>query len=212
MGPDASSAAEMDRESQEWLAGLRAQGILREEAQTRLYKLLLRVAHSEANRRRPLLPPHTAADLDDLCFQATDDALFAIINKLDAFRGRSRFTTWASKFVILELSTRLRRSAWRDRRVEWSEATWDGVSDSQPTAEQRVLLQERQDSVLLIVKRDLTELQRKIVLAVIVHEVPIDVLAERLGSTRGAIYKNLYDARLKLRDGLARQGGLESAT
>jgi len=36
--------------------------------------------------------------------------------------------------------------------------------------------------------------------------VPIDVLAERLDTTRGALYKTLHDARRKLRDTLGAAG------
>jgi RNA polymerase sigma-70 factor, ECF subfamily len=41
--------------------------------------------------------------------------------------------------------------------------------------------------------------------------VPVDVLAERLGSTRGAVYKTLHDARVRLRAALVSGGYLTSA-
>jgi RNA polymerase sigma-70 factor (ECF subfamily) len=45
----------------------------------------------------------------------------------------------------------------------------------------------------------LTPHQREVLVALALNGVPIDVLAERLGSTRGALYKTLHDARAKLR-------------
>jgi RNA polymerase sigma-70 factor (ECF subfamily) len=45
-----------------------------------------------------------------------------------------------------------------------------------------------------------------VLLALAVEGVPIDVLAERLGSNRGALYKTLHDARRKLRASLSERG------
>jgi RNA polymerase sigma-70 factor (ECF subfamily) len=42
--------------------------------------------------------------------------------------------------------------------------------------------------------------------AIALNEVPIDVLALQLDSNRNAIYKNLFDARLRLRQRLAAAG------
>lgn len=52
----------------------------------------------------------------------------------------------------------------------------------------------------------LTAHQRRISIAVALNDVPIDVVAERLQSTRGAVYKTLHDARRRLRDALAESG------
>jgi RNA polymerase sigma-70 factor (ECF subfamily) len=189
----------MDAESADWLEALRLAGAARDEAQSRLHRLLLRVAHAEAGRRAPRLPAHTIAEFDDLCMQAADDALITIMRKLDTFQGLSRFTTWASKFVILEISSRLRRHVWRDRRIAWSDATWERLWDLTPTADQALEQREQYELLRQAFARDLTDRQRMVLTAVAVEEIPIDVLAERLGSSRGAIYKMLHDARVKLR-------------
>jgi RNA polymerase sigma-70 factor (ECF subfamily) len=52
----------------------------------------------------------------------------------------------------------------------------------------------------------LTPHQRSVLIAVTLNGVPIDVLAERLSTTRGALYKTLHDARRKLRTQLASDG------
>jgi RNA polymerase sigma-70 factor (ECF subfamily) len=49
----------------------------------------------------------------------------------------------------------------------------------------------------------LTPHQRRVLVALTMNGVPIDVLAERLDTTRGALYKTLHDARRKLRAYLA---------
>jgi len=105
----------------------------REEALAELHALLLAGARSEAFRRRESLPEPVRADLDDLALQAADDALVAVLGKLDTFRGDSRFTTWAYKFAIFEISTRLRRHAWRGRRARWT--TPRGIDFRRPTTQ-----------------------------------------------------------------------------
>lgn len=155
-----------------------------------------------ARRGRNATDP-TAADRDDMCTQAANDALLAILRKLDTFKGLSRFTTWASKFAMLEVSSRLRRNAWRDRRIEWSDAAWEKLPDAGRAADRELEAEEQFRLLRRAVKQDLTDRQRLVFAAAVVEEIPIDVLAERLGSSRGAIYKTLHDARAKLRGALA---------
>ena len=196
----------LDRESAEWLRDLRGDGAAREHAVARLHALLLRVARGEASRRRATLPGRAMEDVDDLCVQAASDALLAVLAKLDAYRGAARFTTWACKFAILETSTRLRRHAWRQRKVELDDTIWDRLPDAAPPALQRL----ENDQVIAALRRavddHLTDRQRLIFQSVTMDDVPIDVLAERLGTSRGAVYKTLHDARAKLRRALIDAG------
>jgi RNA polymerase sigma-70 factor, ECF subfamily len=138
--------------------------------------------------------------------QAADDALSAITDKLDAFRGDSRFTTWAYKFAILEISMRLRRSAWHERRIVLDDAAWERLSDPAADAQQRLEQQELVAALRSAVANALTRRQRDVFLAVAMEDVPIDVLAERMGTSRGAVYKVLHDARQKLRRILTKAG------
>ncbi len=196
----------MDRESENWLASLGAETPARDDALARLHSLLLRLARAEAGRRRSNLPPHTVAELDDLCMQAANDALAAITRKLGDFQGLSRFTTWAGKFVVLEISSRLRRHAWRDRRIEWNATAWERLTSPDVTADHALEQQEQFDLLRKAMARNLTDRQRMILTAVVMEEVPIDVLAEQLSSSRGALYKVLHDARCKLQQALTQHG------
>jgi RNA polymerase sigma-70 factor, ECF subfamily len=200
------STLALDHESEEWLRDLQSQGGTRELAVARLHELLLRISRGEAMRRRASMPDHAAEELDDICVHAANDALMAVLAKLDAYRGTARFTTWACKFVIFETSAALRRHAWRHRRVEPDETVWDRLPDTAPP----ILKQLESDQVMTCLRRaidaELTERQRLIFQSVTLDDVPIDVLAERLGSTRGAIYKMLHDARGKLRRALTEAG------
>jgi RNA polymerase sigma-70 factor (ECF subfamily) len=45
-----------------------------------------------------------------------------------------------------------------------------------------------------------------VLVAVMLHDVPIDVLSERLNTARGALYKTIHDARRKLRAAFSTRG------
>jgi RNA polymerase sigma-70 factor (ECF subfamily) len=197
---------DLDDESRGWLRDLRSEGEPREEATARLHELLLRAARFEVNRRKAAMPHLRGDDFDDLAHQAAGDALMSILSKLDDFRGDSRFTTWAYKFALLEAAVKLRRRAWQGRELPLEAEHWSAMAapDASPgaDAEQRELLNQVQATI----KADLSPHQREVLLAVAVNGVPIDVMAERLNTTRGALYKTIHDARKKLRAGLDSAG------
>jgi RNA polymerase sigma-70 factor (ECF subfamily) len=202
----------LDAESARWIEELHASGAVGEQARQRLHAMLYRVARAEAFRRRDRLPAEVQGDLADLCLQAADDSTLAVLGKLDQFRGASRFTSWAYKFAVLEISVRLRRRVWAHRQVPLGDEAWELLPDPAPGASE--ILEERE---LLAAVREaalatLTKHQRAIFAAAVFEEVPIDVIAERLGSTRGAIYKTLHDARCKLRRALSASGMLGEHT
>ena len=206
------TAVALDRESAEWLRGLQADGPEREQATERLHALLLRVTRGEAARRRSTLPGRALDDVDDLCVQAASDALMAILDKLNTYRGAARFTTWAYKFAIYETSSRLRRHAWRQQKVEMDDTIWDRLPDTALAPPQRLERDQLMAAIERAVRERLTDRQRMIFQSVTANDMPIDVLAERLASTRGAIYKTLHDARRKLRQALIEAGYGEELT
>ena len=202
---EAPPVAGPDAESRAWLLGLRADGPRREETSHRLHDLLLRAARFELNRRRGSHPHLRGGDLDDLAHQAANDALFAILGKLDTYRGESRFTTWAYKFALLEAAVKLRRRAWQGREVPIEPEHWSLIASADSPvgeAESNELL----DSISSAIETELSPHQREVLVAVALNDVPIDVLAERLNTTRGALYKTIHDARKKLRSHLAQAG------
>jgi RNA polymerase sigma-70 factor (ECF subfamily) len=196
----------LDDESRTWLRDLRAEGRTKDEAVARLHGLLLRAARFECARRRPALPHLRGDDLDDLANQAADDALVSVLARLDDFRGASRFTTWVYKFALLEAAVKLRKRSWQGREVPLEPETWSlftsaGIEPDEE-AEQSELLATLQAAI----GDALTPHQRRVLVALALNGVPIDVLAERLGTNRGALYKTLHDARRKLRRHLDEQG------
>ncbi len=202
----AKATAVLDAESRHWLEQLRSQGADYDEAVARLHALLLRGARFEVARRRPTLPHLRGNDLDDIALQAADDALMSVLARLDDFRGLSRFTTWAYKFALLEAAVKLRKRAWQGRELPLEPESWSLFSSAglEPDveAEQSELLA----TVQAAINQILTPHQRRVLVALALNGVPIDVLAERLNTTRGALYKTLHDARRKLRTHLAERG------
>lgn len=197
-----------DDETAEWLSALGGTGSIREQALARLHGLLLRIARAELGRRAGR-HPITGPELDDLAHQSADDALLAITTKLARFRGDSRFTTWAYKFVILEVSSKLGRHFWLRAPVALDAADWDRLPDRFGTgpadhAERRELI----SAVRRAVEEELTDRQRRVFIAIVVNGVPLDALVVQLGSSRGAIYKTMFDARRKLRAALVAAGYL----
>jgi RNA polymerase sigma-70 factor, ECF subfamily len=115
-------------ESAEWLGALASRGAQREAVLARLHEMLLRVAQRECRRRGPRLRI-TGPELEDLAYQAVADALMAITRKLGQFRGESRFTTWAYRFVILEVSDKIGRHFWQNPGVPLDAEDWDKLPD-----------------------------------------------------------------------------------
>lgn len=196
----------MDAESQAWLDALSGAGREHDEAVARLHQLLLRAARFELARRRRELAGSLPGELDDLATQAAADALMAILRKLHTYRGDSRFTTWAYKFALLEAAVKARRRAWQDREVPLEDDGWAQLADRRAAPDTDAETGELLEAMRRAIAEALTPHQRTVLIALTLNDVPIDVLAERLSTTRGALYKTLHDARKKLRTGLAADG------
>ena len=202
----------LDPESREWLRVLAARGGEREAGIQRLHGRLLRVAYSEVRRRRRDLGVR-GPELDDLAHQAADDALMAVVGKVGQFRGESRFTTWAFRFVIFEVATQVSRHFWREPPTAMGDEEWGRLPDRfgfDPgrRAEWHDLLA----ALRRAVEQDLTDHQRRVFVAIVLRGVPLDVLVAELGSSRNAVYKAMFDARRKLRLSLAANGYVDPGT
>lgn len=197
---------ELDPETREWLSALRSEGSAHDVAVERLYELLLRAARFEANRRAASIAFVDRSEIDQIVSDSAGDALVSVLARLDDFRGFSKFTTWAYKFAILETAVKLRRRAWRDREIPRAPESWELVQDLRQAPEHDAEQSELLAALGHAIETVLTPRQRKVLVAVAVNGVPIDVLAERLESTRGALYKTLHDARRKLRATLVDAG------
>jgi RNA polymerase sigma-70 factor (ECF subfamily) len=201
-------AEDLDEESSVWLHRLRAAGGERQAAERELHTRLVRIALAEV-RRRSASTPVTGQELTDVAHQAAGDAMLAILAKLGDFRGESRFITWAYRFVILEVSGKLGRHYWRNPPVALDAGQWERLPDRfgiDPArhAESAGILAE----VRRVVDDELTGHQRRVFVAIVVDEIPLDALAAELGLRRNAIYKVIFDARRKIRRALVANGYL----
>jgi RNA polymerase sigma-70 factor, ECF subfamily len=197
-------------ENDGWVEGLRSPRSV--EAEGRLHELLVRAARSEVARRAARLRI-AGPELDDIAHQAAHDAMLAILRKLDTFRGESRFTTWAYKFVIFEVSGKVARHYWATHADEPMDVErWERLPDRfgfspEEAAESADLL----DAVRRAVDGQLTARQREVFVALVLHGVPVDALAEQLGTNRNALYKTMFDARRKIRGFLVAHGHVPQA-
>lgn len=202
MGDHTSSTALVvvgaDSVSRAWLAALRADGPRRDAAIRRLHALLLGEARYEVRWRTAQLTHPSGRDLEDLALQAADDALVAILSKLDEFRGEALFTTWARRFVALEVPGKIRRRLGHTREKPTDSKPWQRLAvGDEPlrNCEARDLAR----GVGELIAHELTAHQREVLIALTIGGVTPSQLALDLQSSPGAIYKTLHDARRKLR-------------
>jgi RNA polymerase sigma-70 factor, ECF subfamily len=201
--PGAVHPRRLDPDSQAWIERLGPDSPEREAAIEELYGLLLRAARFEVDRRRAAFPHLRGDDHHDLAHQSASDALLAILGKLGDFRGESRFTTWAYKFAVFSAAANVRRRAWQGREIPLEPKNLARFADGGSTSQKDVETKELFRAVREAIETDLSRRQREVLVAVTINDVPIDVLAERLGTTRGALYKTIHDARRKLWAALA---------
>ena len=193
----------LQHDCDQWVERLRTEHPRRDQTVADLHEVLLRVAFCELSRRRGQLGSVSGPEFEDLAQQAANDALMNVLRRLDDFQGRSRFTTWACKFVIFEVSSKVGRHAWRRQPPNVNDLGIDRLPDALAAGPCERLEQLKALSVAIA---DLTVGQRQVFVAIVLNGVPMDVLAIRLKTNRNAIYKNLFDARRNLRAKMAAAG------
>jgi RNA polymerase sigma-70 factor, ECF subfamily len=198
----------LDRSNEAWLEALR--GEQRDQALDDLRERLMRGLRYALKQRYHV----TESDLEDF----VQEALVKVLDNLDAFRGESHFITWAQKISIRVAFSELRRKRWEnialqdlvpgsvsdDDATEASPLSW--LPSSEPTPEHRVTQQDLRTLLAYLITQELTDLQRQAMVAIVLHEMPIEEVARRMGSNRNALYKLLHDARQRLKARLEVQG------
>ncbi|MGO4592777.1 RNA polymerase sigma factor [Leifsonia sp. 2TAF2] len=192
-------SSDVRAETDHWRRTLTAGGAVQRDAEGRLYALLLRVAQGEV-RRRSVSLPFSGPELDDIAHQAAADAAIGVIRRLHEFRGESRFTTWAYTFAVFEVSSKVGRHFWQHPAVSLDSTGWDRLPDRLGISpEEAGIADELLTALRTGIQTVLTRRQREVLLAVVVQGIPLDALAVARKTTRGALYKTLFDARRKLR-------------
>jgi RNA polymerase sigma-70 factor (ECF subfamily) len=205
-GPRLGADAALDSDSRQWVEQLRVGHPRHHQTVASLHDVLKRVAVYELSRRRRQLRSIRGPEFDDLAQQAADDALVNILDRLDEFRGISRFTTWAYTFVMFEVSAKVARHAWQRHPPDRKRLALDQLPDPMARSPEERLEQRARLEALSWAIAELTDRQREVFVAVALNDVPIDVLAVKLRTNRNAVYKNLFDARRGLRARMAAAG------
>lgn len=159
------------------------------------------------------LSSRVQGDLDMLVEDFVQDALVRILDKLDTFRGESRFTTWAQKIAVRVAFSELRRQRWKDISLQDLMPADDAgdftpvvLSDPGPNPEQLTTQQSMMDMVMRLVREELTDRQREVMMAVMVGGMPLEEVAQRMDTNRNALYKLIHDARKRLQKRLEAEG------
>jgi RNA polymerase sigma-70 factor (ECF subfamily) len=149
---------------------------------------------------------------DDLVEEVAQETLLRVLSHMDTFEGRSKFTTWVQKIAVRLAITELRRKRWQDTSLDGlleAEGTAVGprlMVDPSPSPELTTEQSELMDSVQRLIAEELTEKQRKALVAIRIHGMPIEEVARRMDMTRNALYKLLHDARNRLKKRMEEEG------
>src|SRR2546426_6947922 len=189
------------RENAIWIRDLRAGGPVQAEAITDLRGLLLQGLAKSFQARGAL----DQAFVEDVVQQA----LVHILDHLDQFQGRSRFTAWAMAITVRLAMSALRRRGWQDVPLESRTApvegapAWDRDDTTSPAqhAEQHALV----ETLRRLIDEALTEKQWMALTAEL-GGMPLEEIARRMDSNVNAVYKLLHDARQRLKHGLETAG------
>jgi RNA polymerase sigma-70 factor (ECF subfamily) len=198
-----------DRTNEEWIADLKSEG---EQKEAALADLRSVIASGLPYALSNYLSPDNA-QFHSLAEEVTQDTLLRVLDHLDSFEGRSRFTTWVHKIAVRIALTELRRRRWRDFSLDsLVEENEDGVSfpslmiDPSPNPD---TLTQQNDMLMRIgrlINEELTDKQRQAMVATAIEGVPLEEVARRMDMKRNALYKLLHDARLRLKKRLANEG------
>ncbi len=198
------------RNNAEWLADL-GDGEPQAKALADLREYLRRAVFVYLDRHRADLSHLDRRELEHLAEDCVQDALLKILDKLDTFRGASKFTTWAYRFVINVAAGELRLHRWRTLSIEMlvgehevSLFTFLGDRET-PDPETAAARNQILDTIHQIINEELTERQRFALVNVHLRGVPMADVARQLNSTPNNVYKLIHDARKKLKAGLHRR-------
>ncbi len=209
-----TTASTSGRSNQEWIAALTRNGDgAQDEALAELRARLQRSIYFYLSQDRSDLSGLAGHELAQMAEDLAQDATMRVMDNLAKFRGESRFTTWATKIAIRLAISDLRRSRYKDFSLD--ELTADGDllpistrlgASASPTPEKVAERDDVLEKIETALKEALTERQYQALVAVALKGVPMDVLAQRMGTNRNALYKLIHDARRKLKTHLEGQG------
>jgi RNA polymerase sigma-70 factor (ECF subfamily) len=197
-----------ERSNEEWITDLRSTGTDRDAALADLRVILNR----GLNRGLLGRVDTSAPEFETMSEDFVQDALLKILDKLDTFAGRSKFTTWAHKIAVHIALTELRRKRWQDSSLdqiterEGGEYTPSFTADPSPTPDNAAERKDMLTRVNRIIEEELTEKQRKVMKLSVMQGLPAAAVAREMDMNPNAVYKLLHDARLQVKRKLEDEG------
>lgn len=197
-----------ERTNEEWIVLLSEPGAEREAALADLREILRRGLHRGLLGRVDTTAPEFHTQAEDF----VQEALLKILDSLDTFAGRSKFTTWAHKITVHVALTELRRKRWQDSSLDQITDREEGVYTPSFTADPAPgpsASTEQQDMLLRvnrIIEEELTEKQRMAMQLSVIGGEATAYVAQQMDMKPNALYKLLHDARLRIKDRLAEEG------
>ena len=197
------------RTNEDWLSSLRSEE-LRDSAISDLRSIIIDglsyALSSWLDQNDPRFSP--------LAEEVAQETIVRVLDKLETFEGRSQFTTWVHTIAVRLALTELRHAKWEEYSLDQmlenedpSDAPYEILDDS-TNVENSVELNEMMRLISQSMEEVLSEKQRMALVAVSVNGIPMEVVAQRMGTNRNALYKLLHDARLKIKNHLESQGFL----
>jgi RNA polymerase sigma-70 factor (ECF subfamily) len=198
----------VDRSNDEWRKDLKTPGQVQEAALADLRVIIARgLPYALSKWLSPSDPQFEA-----LVEETVQETLVRVLTYLDTFEGRSKFTTWVHKIAVRIAISELRRKRWKDISLD-DLLTEDGaieeleiMATQGPSPEDSTEQLELLHHVKRIIAEELTEKQRNAIVAILIHGMPVDEVANRMEMKRNALYKLLHDARLRLKQRMAESG------
>ncbi len=195
----------VERSNEEWITALSQAGPQHDAALEDLRALLVRGLGYALGDRSNI----RESDLKDFA----QDGLLRILDGLHTFRGESRFTTWAHKIAVRVAFTELRRRRWRDVSLNELTESKEGDTDFIPSKladpsigpEQQAMQQVILNTLRRLIREELTDKQRHAMQSVL-RGMPLQEVADRMGTNRNALYKLLHDARQRLHKRMLDEG------
>jgi len=192
----------MRRMNEDWLSDLHSAGEQRESALTDLRAIIIDGLPYALSKW--ILPGDPR--FSTLVEEVAQETIFRTLAKLDTFEGRSQFTTWVHTIAVRIALSELRKAKWREVSLDEMQQGDDlddethEMSDQSQSVEKSIENKEMMNMLLQVMQHELTDKQRKALMAVAVQGMPLEEVARRMGTERNAMYKLLHDARVKLKN------------
>jgi RNA polymerase sigma-70 factor (ECF subfamily) len=195
----------MERSKDVWLTELRDDHPQQSTAIEDLRKYLRRGVLAYLYSRSDL--GHLAEqELGQMADDFTQDALLKVQSNLDNFKGKSKFTTWASKIAANHTISELRRAKWRDYSLDAMTESGSSIQEILDVPEKQGANPDKENerrqiwsAIEQVINNELTDRQRQALVAVRVENIPIAEVARLLDTNSNNVYKLIHDARLKLK-------------